>query len=94
MSVCSLHALRGSAAAGDRTKCRGQHFDTFGASESNAHLFLLCLSAYSSLTSDQGLDLMERLTHRLGVHAADLTQFSYVWSAARLPHLNCPPAHL
>lgn len=32
----------------------------------------------SSLTSDQGLDLMERLTQRLSLHAADLTQLSYV----------------
>ena len=37
-----------------------------------------CVSPHSSLTSDQGSDLMERLTQRLNLHAADLTQLSYV----------------
>ncbi|TNN70774.1 Receptor-type tyrosine-protein phosphatase N2 [Liparis tanakae] len=32
----------------------------------------------NSLTADQGSDLMERLTERLHLHAADLTQLSYV----------------
>lgn len=30
----------------------------------------------SSLTNDQGLELMERLTQRLSLHASDLTQLS------------------
>lgn len=41
----------------------------------------LCVSTpplSSSLTSDQGTDLMERLTQRLNLHVADLTQLSYV----------------
>lgn len=37
----------------------------------------VCFSP-SSLTTDQGLDLMERLTQKLNLHAADLTQLSYV----------------
>lgn len=45
-------------------------------SESDARLSV-CLSP-SSLTTDQGSDLMERLMQRLNLHAADLTQLSYV----------------
>uniref|UniRef100_A0AAQ5Z835 Protein tyrosine phosphatase receptor type N2 n=1 Tax=Amphiprion ocellaris TaxID=80972 RepID=A0AAQ5Z835_AMPOC len=36
------------------------------------------ITGSDSLTTDQGLDLMERLTQRLSLHAADLTQLSYV----------------
>uniref|UniRef100_A0A4W6FJG6 Protein tyrosine phosphatase receptor type N2 n=1 Tax=Lates calcarifer TaxID=8187 RepID=A0A4W6FJG6_LATCA len=36
------------------------------------------ITGSDSLTTDQGLDLMERLTQKLNLHAADLTQLSYV----------------
>uniref|UniRef100_A0A8C3AWZ2 Protein tyrosine phosphatase receptor type N2 n=1 Tax=Cyclopterus lumpus TaxID=8103 RepID=A0A8C3AWZ2_CYCLU len=36
------------------------------------------ITGSDSLTADQGSDLMERLTERLNLHAADLTQLSYV----------------
>ncbi|XP_075903583.1 receptor-type tyrosine-protein phosphatase N2 isoform X4 [Nelusetta ayraudi] len=39
------------------------------------------ITGSDSLTSDQGLDLMERVTQRLHVHAADLTQLSVLGPA-------------
>lgn len=38
----------------------------------------VCVFTPSSLTTDQGTDLMEHLTQRLSLHVADLTQLSYV----------------
>ncbi|XP_022622940.1 receptor-type tyrosine-protein phosphatase N2 isoform X1 [Seriola dumerili] len=39
------------------------------------------ITGLDSLTTDQGLDLMERLTQRLNLHAADLTQLSVLGPA-------------
>ncbi|XP_051796006.1 receptor-type tyrosine-protein phosphatase N2 isoform X1 [Acanthochromis polyacanthus] len=39
------------------------------------------ITGSDSLTTDQGLDLMERLTQRLSLHAADLTQLSVLGPA-------------
>ncbi|KAM9839716.1 receptor-type tyrosine-protein phosphatase N2 [Aulostomus maculatus] len=39
------------------------------------------ITGSDSLTTDQGLDLMERLTQRLNLHAADLTQLSVLGPA-------------
>ncbi|KAM7369820.1 hypothetical protein PAMP_011111 [Pampus punctatissimus] len=46
------------------------------------------ITGSDSLTTDQGLDLMERLTQRLNLHAADLTQLSVLGPALtfRLGH--------
>lgn len=52
----------------------------------DAYLFV-CFSP-SSLTTDQGSDLMERLTQRLNLHAADLTQLSYVQHPINEPTLS------
>lgn len=66
-----------------------------GADLKNVTPGCLCVILFSpppsALTSDQGSDLMERLTKRLNLHAADLTQLSYVHEPKHPLHVHASP---